>query len=86
MLWIKISDNTAVLNTIRILVAHECNPSIGGQEQGMVRGLLGLLSLLEQWLSDRTLANFKLAMGSMGSCSLRYVQLGAGRPVHGTLL
>ena len=42
---------------LSVLVAHNFNPAIGGQEIGKV------ISLFEQWFSDRTLANFKLARG-----------------------
>ena len=46
--------------------------SIGGQEQGMVCGLLGLLSLFERWFNDRTLAYFNLdAAKTFGQWFLR---------------
>ena len=32
--------------------------------------MLGLFSLFKRWFSDRNLANFKLALGRKGSCSL----------------
>ena len=42
-----------------VLVAHDCYPAIGGQEQGMVWGLLGLLSPFKGWFNNRTLRNFE---------------------------
>ena len=65
---IKFYSTTTI--SYKVLVAHDCNHALGGQEQGMVWGLLGLLSSFKQWFSNHTLANFKLAMGRIGSCSL----------------
>ena len=41
-------------------LAMSCNPATGGQEQGMVRGMLGLLS---PWPNSHTLGFFKLDAG-----------------------